>query len=123
MSVSRRSVLKGAATLGAASTLPSAALAGQSVDLVVVDSRLPETLASLGRSGGMVVDLATAEETQWQALRMLPDHIRTARGLTSWSDWVMVRGYLEERGLRLKDEAPARAPLSGKATLFRWTMG
>jgi hypothetical protein len=44
-------------------------------------------------------------------------------GLTGWGDWVVVRGFLEERGFRLRSEAQVAAPLSGKTHLFRWEMG
>lgn len=41
------------------------------------------------------------------------------QGYTSWSDYVLLRGLAEERGLRLR----AEAQLSGAGrTLFRWVM-
>ncbi|WP_428410337.1 hypothetical protein [Hyphococcus sp.] len=40
-------------------------------------------------------------------------------GVTSWSDYVLLRGLAEEHGLRLREEMQLQA--EGK-TLFRWVM-
>lgn len=48
------------------------------------------------------------------------DHHRGAiEGYTSWSDYVLLRGLAEERGLRLRAETQLRG--AGKS-LFRWVM-
>jgi TAT (twin-arginine translocation) pathway signal sequence len=122
MSVSRRTILKGAAGLSAAAAIP--AVAPKTRDAVIVyDSRLPEARAfAAQRKGHQLIDIATAESEQWRALRMLPENVSRISGLTGWSDWVAVRGFLEERGLRLKAETNVAARLSGKAHLFRWDM-
>jgi TAT (twin-arginine translocation) pathway signal sequence len=123
MSVSRRTVLKGAAGLSAAATITTAA-PPRDAAVIVYDSRLAEARAFAARhKGQQLIDIAFAESEQWQSLRMLPANATRISGLTGWSDWVAVRGFLEERGLRCKAEKHLAASLSGKAHLFWWDMG
>lgn len=124
MSLTRRSLLKTGAALSAASALPATAHALQGPDLIVYDSRLPESVAAMKSArAALVLDLAAKGGVSWTALQALPQDLRSAQGLTGWSDWVGLRGYLEDRGLRLKSETGVPAPVSGKAHLFRWEMG
>jgi hypothetical protein len=126
MSLTRRSLLKTGAVLSAAATLPATARAvtGKAPDLLVYDSRLPESLVAMqGKTASMTLDLAQMEATNWSPLRTLPATIRSAQGLTGWTDWVLLRGTLEDRGLRFQSETSVPAPVSGKAHLFRWKMG
>ena len=83
--------------------------------LVVFDSRLPASVA-LARTSVASIDVAHEDARFWRGLRGL-DRGPVA-GLTRWSDFVTVRGFLEERGLRLK----AQTPLPGQPHLFRWEM-
>jgi TAT (twin-arginine translocation) pathway signal sequence len=123
MSVSRRTVLKGAAGLGAAATITTMAYRGDAA-VIVYDSRLPEARAFAAQhKDQQLIDIAVAESEQWRSLRTLPANAARISGLTGWSDWVAVRGFLEERGLRLKAETHLAASPSGKAHLFRWDMG
>lgn len=125
MSLTRRSLLKTGAALSAAATLPATARAvtGKAPDLLVYDSRLPESVAAMqGKSASLTLDLAQMEAANWAPLRTLPA-IRSAQGLTGWTDWVLLRGTLEDRGLRFQSETSVPAPVSGKAHLFRWEMG
>lgn len=126
MSLTRRSLLKSGAALSAATALPTAARAvtGQVPDLLVYDSRLPESRAAMqGKTAALTIDLADMEAANWAPLRTLPPAIRSAQGLTGWTDWVLLRGTLEDRGLRFKSETSVPAPVSGRAHLFRWEMG
>lgn len=121
MSVSRRSVLKGAATVSAAASLPVLAESTNGA-LTVFDSNIPESRA-FGWQAKSQLDVADLHGSNWQALRGAMKGVRSVKGLTGWSDWVVARGLLEERGFRLKSEASVAAPLSGHAHLFKWEMG
>jgi hypothetical protein len=121
MSVSRRSVLKGAATISAASTLPAFARPAPPA-LIVFDSRIPESCA-FAKGATLRLDIVGLDASRWVALRReLPETLQIS-GLTGWSDWVVARGLLEERGFRLRSETWTPAPMSRKAHLFRWEMG
>jgi hypothetical protein len=112
MTVSRRRVLQGSgaavAVLGAAPTL-----AFETGGLALFDSRHRASRA-FAATHAEVVDLAHEDACFWQTLRhaSLPNRVE---GLTAWSDWVVVRGLLEERGKRVRTEVRQGA-------LFHWTM-
>jgi TAT (twin-arginine translocation) pathway signal sequence len=114
MSVSRRTILKGTAAIGAATALPVVA-ASAKPSCTVIDSRIPASLLHAKNAAGPVIDIAHADATFWRSLRAAP--AGSVTGITRWSDFVMIRGFLEEQGKRLRDEThdPARE-------LFRWTM-
>lgn len=117
MRTDRRGVLKGGALVGAVAAVPVAAQAAAGVAAVVVyDSRLAE---SASFAGGRGIDLA--------AMSLRDAHAALAgatrvEGLTRWSDWTVLRGLLEEQGLRRTGETRASAPLSGHDGLLRWSM-
>lgn len=121
MRVSRRSMLKGGAIAGSALAMPAAATAIEAgaLPVVVFDSRIPESAAFAATQGALrQIDLAAGLEAGW---RELGDPARVV-GLTRWSDWTVLRGALEEKGLRAGHEARSPAPMSGRDHLFRWTM-
>lgn len=119
MRVSRRSMLKGSALVGAVTTAPAMAAIARSVPLVVFDSRIPESVAFAALQGAVrMIDLAHGTAQAARALK-LPQSVT---GVTRWSDWTALRGILEAQGLRLMEETRAAAPLSGRTHLFRWTM-
>lgn len=120
MSVSRRNVLKGAATLSAAASMPVFAASGGQV-LVLYDSRIPES-RSFARGHFPQLDVAHLDTSRWAELRGGMSGVRQVTGLTGWSDWIVARGLLEEHGLRMRSETSVPAPISGKAHLFRWEM-
>lgn len=122
MSVSRRAILKGAATLSAAASLPAFA-ARRLTKIVIFDSRLAESLSfAKGVNAAKLIDIAAEDARNWAALRGDLTDAHNIQGLTGWSDWVLARGLLEERGFRLVSETLVPAPLSGKAHLFTWKM-
>jgi hypothetical protein len=114
MKINRRNLLKSSAVIGSLATAPLAARAINAPALTLFDSRLPASRAFAGFVGGLKIDIADEDSRMWRTLRNARKNGRV-EGLTSWSDWVLVRGLLEERGLRVKQEKP-----TGK--LFRWTM-
>jgi hypothetical protein len=119
MRVSRRSVLKGSALVGAVAATPAAAAMAKPAPLVVFDSRIPESAAfAASQSAAEMIDLAHGTAEGARAINFP----RAVTGVTRWSDWTALRGILEAQGLRLSKETRAAAPLSGRTHLFRWTM-
>ncbi|KPF82133.1 hypothetical protein [Novosphingobium sp. AAP93] len=114
MRMDRRGVLKGGALAGVAVAVPVGARAAEV--LVVYDSRLPES-ASFG--GGQGIDLAHVSLRDAHGLMAGATRVE---GLTRWSDWTVLRGLLEEQGLRRTAETRLQAPLSGHDGLLRWSM-
>ncbi|WP_338466665.1 twin-arginine translocation signal domain-containing protein [Novosphingobium sp. ZN18A2] len=111
--VSRRSVLKAGAIAGAAAALPLTAARGEA-RVVVYDSRIAGSAAF---AGGRGIDLARGILSVRRELARVPRGA-TIEGLTRWSDWVGLRGMLQDRGFRTvgevrRDRAQAH---------FRWTM-
>jgi hypothetical protein len=124
MRVSRRTLLKSVGVAGVASTLPACAFAANPA-LVIYDSRLPEGAAfgATAKAQGLhTVDVAGGDRAILQIARHRLSASDIVIGLTGWSEWVIVRGLLEERGKRLSQEK--RVTHSGKrnATPFEWTM-
>jgi hypothetical protein len=119
MKATRRQVLVGAG-LGAA-TIATRVGAEASAKTLIFDSRFPESVAFARRNVGVSsIDVAVADDELWASFRSIGKG--RVSGLTGWSDWVIARGFLEERGLRLVAEEAVDAPVSGAAHLFRWTM-
>lgn len=116
MRTTRRAVLKGGMLAGVAASAPLAAQAAEASAVVVHDSRLAE---SVSFAGGRGIDLARVSLREAQA--MLAGAARV-EGLTRWSDWTVLRGLLEEQGLRRTAEDRLGAPLSGHDGLLRWSM-
>ena len=124
MTMTRRTALKASAFAGAAAALPLAAGQAQGrAALVVHDSRLPASRAFLAaHSQGRRLDIAGEDGRFWATVRFGLPHLGLVEGLTRWSDWVQLRGALEERGLRLVSEARLSGQAGGSASLYRWTM-
>lgn len=119
MRISRRAMLKGGALAGSVVAMPAVAVEMHSSPVIVFDSGIAESAAfATSRAGLRHIDLADGVEAGWRALGQ-PDRIS---GLTRWSDWTVLRGALEEQGLRVVHEARVPAPLSRRDHLFRWTM-
>jgi hypothetical protein len=114
MRMNRRTLLKSGAVAGGIAAAPVAAGAFIPPALIVFDGRVLSSRAFAHKMGGRRLDIAQEDILFWRNLRATNKGGRI-EGLTSWSDWVLVRGLLEEKGLRVKQEAKA-----GK--LFRWTM-
>lgn len=110
---SRRAVLKGGALAGAAATLPLAARRAEA-RVVVYDSRIA---GSQHFAAGQGIDIAQGMLFARRALALVP-HGARVEGLTRWSDWVGLRGLLQDRGFRT--DAETRVP--GSPALFSWTM-
>ena len=115
MSITRRLVLKGALfTAATTSAVLGHSLALPSTAMIVYDSRQPQSGGWRDRHVQRAVDVAHEHENFWRTLRGATPRGPVV-GLTAWSDLVLARGLLEEKGLRLRVEARC-----GK--LFYWEM-
>jgi hypothetical protein len=90
------------------------ALALPRASMLVYDSRLAQSRVLLGRRAPRAIDVAHEHANLWRTLRGMAPHGRVV-GLTSWSDLVLARSLLEEKGLRLRAEARC-------GNLFYWEM-
>jgi hypothetical protein len=119
MRTTRREVLKSGVMAGAVAAVPVVAQASQAAQpeaMVLYDSRLAE---SVSFAGGRGIDLAAVSLRDAHAALA---HAKRVEGLTRWSDWTVLRGLLEEQGLRRTGETRTSAPLSGHDGLLRWSM-
>lgn len=114
--LTRRSVLKGAAVVGAAGALPLGAAAMGVQRIVIFDSRLPASVAfARTMPAAYTIDLAEAHATSFATLRRgLPGGM-TVEALTRRGDMVDLRHELVRQGLRLSGQ-----PRYG--ALVRWSM-
>jgi hypothetical protein len=125
MNLTRRLVVKGvlfAAASGVAmrgrAVASGFAVTGRPVavpaSMIVFDSRSPQSRNWRWRGLHSAVDVAHEHANFWRTLRRATPRGRVV-GLTAWSDLVLVRGLLEEKGLRLRAEARC-------GRLFYWEM-
>ena len=115
MNVTRRLVLKGALVAAASACAATGRATGMlSEPMVVYDSRLAQSRKFLRQNSQRAIDVADEHANFWRTLRGTAPRGRVV-GLTSWSDLVLVRGLLEEKGLRLRAEARC-------GRLFYWEM-
>jgi hypothetical protein len=110
--VSRRNfVASGAAAAALASTRVQAR---DRVALFIYDSRVPMSARAARRATAPLIDVAAQDGNNWRGLRA-PLPVGPIAGLTRWSDLVLVRGFAEEQGRRLKAERQ-------RGGLFEWRM-
>jgi hypothetical protein len=102
MRLTRRNFVKVGAA--AAVVTPSARLlATTKTELFVFDSQLTESVREANIASAPLLDIAAQQKSNMRALRSaLPKG--AIAGLTRWSDYVLVRGYAEEQGKRIKTE-------------------
>lgn len=94
--MSRRSILVGTAAFVLARNGVAGMIDSHARDLVF-DSRLP----AMGQRVG--IDVANGEFELWKALRSTS--AQSIVGDTQWSDFLVVRGVLEERGMRVRRQS------------------
>jgi hypothetical protein len=117
MKLSRRTLIKTGSVTAVAALASVRAAAGEAPALTVFDSRIAQSRAFANAQTGLRIDVAHEDANFWRALRAGAPAGRII-GLTAWSDLVVVRGLLEEKGKRLKSEQQL-----GKSHLLRWEMG
>lgn len=115
MILSRRNLLASGAAAATVAAVGGSRLAAAPPALVVYDSRRADSLAFARSIAAPRIDVAREDANLWRAVRGVAVE-GIVVGLTGWSDWVLVRGMLEEKGKRLRREARA-------GRLFQWTMG
>jgi hypothetical protein len=117
MALGRAATAVGPATAAAsvAAAAPAAAApTSQPIELRVFDARLPASRAWVGSYADGAIDVAREGMTRWTRLRGAEPRGRVA-GLTTWSDFVQVRGVLQDKGKRLRGQSRSGA-------LFYWEM-
>jgi hypothetical protein len=116
MKLTRRTLLKSALIAGTAAinTRRVLAAAAAPLGLRVFDSTLPSSRVWLSLKTGPAIDVDNERRSRWAYLRSFEPY-GVVSGLTSWSDFVQVRGVLQEKGKRLRLE-------SRRGDLFYWEM-
>jgi hypothetical protein len=116
MKLTRRTLLKSALVVGAAAIGTQRVLTAASAPfgLRVFDSGLSPSRAWLGHQTGPAIDVDHERRSRWTYLRSF-EPCGVVSGLTSWSDFVQVRGVLQEKGKRLRLD-------SRRGDLFYWEM-
>jgi len=118
MMLTRRALLASAVSTTAISTrvgrVAAAGTPWAPIALRVFDSRSPHSQAWLGSNTGNAIDVAEEQANRWSKVRNSAPAGRVA-GLTTWSDYIQVRGALEQKGKRLRLEARSGG-------LFYWEM-
>ncbi len=118
MRLTRRTMLRSTLIAAVAATqagrTTAAALSAAAIVWRVFDSRFSARRAWQGSDGGRVIDLAHDRANRWVRLRGMHPAGRVA-GMTTWSDFVQVRGLLQEKGRRLRVEERS-------GDLFYWEM-
>jgi hypothetical protein len=116
MKLTRRTLLKSALVVGTAAIGTQRVLAAASapLGLRVFDSGQTASRAWLSHQTGPAIDLDHERRSRWAYLRSSEPR-GVVSGLTSWSDFVQVRGVLQEKGKRLLLE-------SRRGNLFYWEM-
>jgi hypothetical protein len=115
MNLSRRTMIQSsAAVVALGATNANARAVAAQPGLIIFDSRVAASRAFAADFAAPHIDVATEDLLLWRSLRTVAVS-GPVLGLTGWSDWVVVRGLLQEKGKRLKQE-------SKSGTLFLWRM-
>ena len=91
--------------------------------LAIFDSRLPESVhfSAQAKVGGLrLFDIAQEDETLWARGRagFGLSQGEAVAGLTRWSDWLVIRDLLSERGRRVRHEMRMDCCATGEAASF-----
>jgi hypothetical protein len=115
MRLTRRNFVKVGAVAAAVSGPQARLLASGKTELFVYDSKLKESARVASIATVPLLDIAAQQKCNMRALRTALPKGEIA-GLTRWSDYVLVRGYAEEQGKRIKAERQ-------RGALIEWRMG
>lgn len=114
MTLSRRNVLKSGVATAIVASGGMSQIASAAPGLLIYDSRIPASATFAFDHAIPAIDIAQEDAALWRNVRSIAQPGAVA-GLTGWSDWVVIRGLLEEKGLRM-------ATQTQQGRLFRWTM-
>jgi hypothetical protein len=103
MTISRRNLLKSGIVAAAVSAGSTTVLASRSADLIIFDSSKPISVRFANTYFVRKIDVAHEDKNFWRNLRS-DTGSRKIGGMTGWSDFILARGFLEERGKRLTIE-------------------
>lgn len=113
--LTRRTMLQGLLIAAGAAGAGASAWVGQdSMARAVFDSRIPDSLRWRDRLALPSIDIARQHANLWKELRAFAAG-GTVAGLTRWSDHVLARSLLQEKGLRLRFQAH-------RGSLYYWEM-
>lgn len=125
--ITRRDFAVGAALGAAAAGVAFRMEAGASDwRVAVVDRRLAasgDIIHAAAARGARLINIETEDAVLWRNVRALTAADGGVAGCTRWSDLVMVRGLLEEKGMRLRGQRLFAAQAGDRATPFLWVMG
>jgi hypothetical protein len=129
--ISKRQFIAGAGVSAAAAAIaagqPWATVAARKDSvrpaLAIYDSRLPESVhfsAQAKADGLRLFDIAQEDETLWVRGRAGFGLAKgeAAAGMTRWSDWLVIRDLLSERGRRVRQEMRMDCCATGEAASF-----
>ena len=123
MNVDRRTTLAGLIGAAALAADPARAVADRRGTVLFVDSRRPAWRGFIAdHSGARVIDIAAVHAVDWAEVRAFVPAGTHVRGLTRWSDWTLLRGVLQDKGLRVHTETRVDPASSGDGALFLWEM-
>lgn len=94
--------------------------------VAVVDRRLAASAVifrAAAAKSARIIDIEAEDAVLWRNVRALTAADGCVAGCTRWSDLVMVRGFLEEKGMRLRGQKLFAAQAGESATSFLWVMG
>ncbi len=121
MNVDRRTTLTGLIGATALAADPAHAMVGGWTTVLIVDSRRPAGRSFIaGQPGARVIDIAAMHD--WAEVRAFVTDGARVRGLTRWSDWTLLRGVLQDKGLRMHTEVQVSPASTGDGALFLWEM-
>lgn len=120
MRVSRRAAMIGAGLGAAAMAAPAFAKPARATALAIYDSRLPEADLFESKCALEAVPLIDLAREDILSLRRIG--LRAGDrviGMTGWSQFVLLRGMLQEKGLRVRKEDRADRR---RRSVFEWAM-
>jgi len=117
--VNRRGALALGGAAVAAGALPAAAARAPATGVLLFDPRSAPARALAAKAQGERLVAVVGDPVRlWRDA--LADDRGPVRGLTRWSDYLLLRGLAEENGLRLRSET--RVPGEGGAMIVDWRM-
>lgn len=122
MKITRRATMIGAGLGAAAIAMPAFAKASRIPALAILDSRLPDAAAFRRDCDARAIPLLDLARDEHLLLDPASLEVRSGAvviGLTGWSHFVLLRGMLHGKGLRVVSETRIDR---GPRSLFEWTM-